>query len=197
MWPLRFTIETEDGTAHEIQRGSQELVDRPYRGFAQSTRWDVGLFSACQRVTEMVGPGDLDDYTQGFIDAFAEFERPRIVLPSRETLPGEPIYRGPVVVLIDGACLSACETFVQPLSSSGRATLVGEPTDGSTGQPYLWDFGDGLSFRVSARRVIMSDGSRFEGVGIEPGIPMRPSAEDLREGGDRLLERALELLTSR
>lgn len=32
----------------------------------------------------------------------------------------------------------------------------------------MWDFGRGMSFRVSAKRVVMPDGSRFEGVGTVP-----------------------------
>jgi carboxyl-terminal processing protease len=169
------------------------LMDRPYRGFGQSTSFDIGLYSAYERINEIVPPGALDDYSRGYVEAFAEFDRPRLVFPGGVEEPGEPVYTGRLVILVDDGCASACEDFVLPFASSGRATLLGEATQGSTGQPYMWDFGNGMSFRVSAKRVVMPDGSRFEGVGIVPDEEIVPTAEDLRNGRDPVLERALEV----
>ncbi len=171
------------------------LVERPWRGFAQSTAFDVGLYSAYHRITEMAPPGGLDDYTRGYIDAFADFDRPRIVFPAGVEQPGKAVFGGPVVVLVDAGCASACEDFALPMTSSGRATLVGEPTSGSTGQPYMWSFENGMSFRVSARRVYLPDGGPFEGVGILPDVEVRPSAAELRSGSDPVLARALEIVS--
>jgi carboxyl-terminal processing protease len=169
------------------------LMGRPYRGFAQSTSFDVGLYSAYHRIKQMVTPDALDDYTRGYIDAFAGFERPRLAFPGVVEHPGTPVFDGPVVILVDGGCASACEDFALPFASSGRGTLVGEPTSGSTGQPYMWSFENGMSFRVSARRVYMPDGAPFEGVGIVPDEEVRPTAEDRRRGADPVAERALEV----
>jgi carboxyl-terminal processing protease len=141
----------------------------------------------------MVGPGQLDDYTRGYIDAFGEFEHPRLAFPGVVEEPGETVYAGPVVILVDDACASACEDFALPFASSGRGTLVGEPTSGSTGQPYMWTFDNGMSFRVSARRVSMPDGAPFEGVGIVPDVEVRPTSGDLRSGRDPVLETAREI----
>jgi len=79
---------------------------------------------------------------------------------------------GRLIVLIDGGCASASEYFVLPFKVSGRATIVGERTAGSTGQPYLYVFPNGISFRVSAKRVSFPDGSRFEGVGSLAATPL-------------------------
>lgn len=172
----------------------EALMDRPYRGFAQATALDVGLYSAYNQVKRIVPPSGLDDYTRGYVDAFAEFDRPRLVFPGLVTPPAEPVYTGPVVILVDAGCASACEDFVLPFKSSGRGLVIGEATSGSTGQPFVFDFGDGMSFRVSARRVYMPDGSQFEGVGIMPDEELRPTFEHLRTGRDPVLERALERL---
>ncbi len=80
-----------------------------------------------------------------------------------------------------------------PLRTSGRAIVLGEATTGSTGQPYMHDFGDGMSFRVSTKRVYFPDGSQFEGVGIKPNVEIAPTAADLRAGTDPVLGRAKEL----
>lgn len=172
----------------------EALMDRPYRGFGQATALDVGLYSAYNQIKRIAPPGALDDYSRGYVDAFAEFDRPRLVFPGLITRPGEPIYTGQVVVLIDAACASACEDFALPFKSSGRARLIGEATSGSTGQPFMFDFGNGMSFRVSARRVYMPDGSQFEGEGIPPDEDVRPTLEDLRSGHDPVLERALAVV---
>jgi len=169
------------------------LMDRPWRGFAQSTSFQVGLYSAYHRIGEMVDPARLDDYTRGYIDAFGEYEHPRLTFPGVVEQPGATVYDGPVVVLLDGGCASACEDFALPFATSGRGTLVGEPTSGSTGQPYMWSFENGMSFRVSARRVSLPDGSPFEGVGIVPDVAVRPSAADRRGGRDPVLETGLEI----
>lgn len=172
----------------------EALMDRPYRGFGFASAIDVGLYSAYNRIGQIMPAGSLDDYTRGYIDAFDGFDRPLLVFPGELTPPGQPKYTGPVVILIDAACASACEDFVLPFKSSGRGTLIGDATSGSTGQPYLFDFGNGMSFRVSARRVYMPDGSQFEGVGIRPDEEVQPTIEDLRSDRDVVLERAMAIV---
>jgi carboxyl-terminal processing protease len=70
---------------------------------------------------------------------------------------------------------------------------VGEATNGSSGQPYLYDFGNGMSFRVSTKRYTMPDGSPFEGVGIRPDVPVELTLTDWKAGRDAALAKAFEL----
>ena len=77
-----------------------------------------------------------------------------------------------------------------PLKISGRAEIFGTATRGSTGQPYMFEFPNGMGFRISAKRAYLPDGSPFEGVGITPTVVVEPSAADVRAGKDVLLERA-------
>jgi carboxyl-terminal processing protease len=100
------------------------------------------------------------------------------------------------VVLTDRACASACEDFVMPLKTTGRATLIGETTFGSSGQPFLYDFGNGMSFRVSTKRMYLPDGSEFEGVGIRADIEVAPTIDDVRSRRDVVLLKAIELIGS-
>src|SRR5262249_49869240 len=50
---------------------------------------------------------------------------------------GERPFTGPVAVLVGPHTFSAAEDFLVPLKMSHRASLVGEPSGGSTGQPLL------------------------------------------------------------
>jgi len=109
--------------------------------------------------------------------------------------PGEPVFKGRLVLLADGGCGSACEDFVMPFKDNGRAVVVGERTAGSTGQPYLHDFGNGMLIVVGSIRTFFPDGAPFEGVGIAPDIELPVSLEDLRKGTDPVLQRAIEEAT--
>lgn len=111
-----------------------------------------------------------------------------------EVLPGakEP-YRGRLVILADGGCFSACEDFLVPFKDNGRATIVGSPTGGSSGQPANFDLGDGMSFRIGMKREYMPDGSEFEGIGIRPDVVVEPTVEDIRAERDPVLERGLAI----
>ena len=106
--------------------------------------------------------------------------------------PGEPVFKGRLFILADGNCGSACEDFVMPFKDNGRATVIGERTAGTTGQPYLHDFGNGMLIVVGSIRTYFPDGAPFEGVGIAPDIEAPARLSDLRDGTDSVLARAVE-----
>ena len=88
---------------------------------------------------------------------------------------------------------SAAEDFLMPFKDTGRGILVGETTWGSTGQPVYLNYQD-LQVGIGAIRAYMPDGTPFEGVGIQPDIPISRSRDDLYLGRDPVLEKALQLL---
>jgi carboxyl-terminal processing protease len=108
-----------------------------------------------------------------------------------------PRVRGPVVVLADGGCFSACEDLVGALRGLPRVTVVGDTTAGSTGQPIVLDLGDGMGARVSARRYLLPGGAPFEGVGVAPDVYAPRTLASFRDGTDPALERALAVARER
>lgn len=99
---------------------------------------------------------------------------------------------GPMAVLMDGGCGSACEDFVIRFQSGKRGPLLGEASFGSTGQPYFvqspqWK----MWMRISTKREYLPDGRPFEGVGVTPDIAVPQHISDLSAKGDPWLERAL------
>ena len=80
------------------------------------------------------------------------------------------IYDGPLEVLIGKGTMSAAEDMTAMFKSSKRGVLVGNPTYGSTGSPYI------LHLRCGGRAQIVSvgyrllDGTEFIGKGIEPDV---------------------------
>jgi len=171
----------------------EALMDRPYRGFTEATSVTYGLFEAYAKIVRENPPSAFNDYIRGYLDAFQSLGRTQMRMPAALVQPNDPVYTGPVFVLADGGCASACEDFVMPLQFNGRAIVIGERTSGSTGQPYMHGFDEQMSFRVSTKRAYFPDGSQFEGVGIEPNLETVPTPVDLREGRDPVLDRARAL----
>lgn len=108
------------------------------------------------------------------------------------TQPAADAIKGPMAVLMDGGCGSACEDFAIRFQSGKRGPLMGEPTFGSTGQPYFvrwpqWK----MSLRISTKREFLPDGRPFEGVGVAPDIAVPQRIADLTASGDPQFDRAV------
>ncbi len=122
-------------------------------------------------------------------------------LPQRGWLPGltfrltprQPLYEGPLALLIDEFNFSTAEQFIVALSDSGRATTVGRPTSGSTGNPVTFELTGGALVRFSTGDFRRSDGTPLEGYGLVPDLPVALTAADCT-GPDRDLETAVTFL---
>jgi C-terminal processing protease CtpA/Prc len=107
-------------------------------------------------------------------------------------------FPGPVVVLIGPETNSAAEDFVVPLHAAGRATIVGQKSRGSTGQPLQFSFLDGkIGGRVCTKRDQYPDGREFVGVGIIPHVEVHPTPADIAAGRDVVLEEGIKVLKSK
>jgi carboxyl-terminal processing protease len=159
-----------NGGGSTPQELTKALMGRPYRWWAEAT-----------------------PQTLAVLKYRGEYHTNTMMTWGGETIrPGEPVFKGRLILLADGGCGSACEDFVMPFKDNGRATVIGERTAGSTGQPYLHDFGNGMMIVVGSIRTFFPDGSPFEGVGIAPDIELPARLEDLRKGTDAVLQRAVE-----
>ncbi|WP_158606873.1 S41 family peptidase [Paenibacillus ginsengarvi] len=152
------------------------LMDRPYRWYAEMTPLHIGIHTL-QAVK---------GWNNQYYDSSVLMHRPY-------QQPDESAYTGRLVLLADRGTGSAAEDFVMPFKDTGRATIVGQATFGSTGQPFYYEFTNGMSFRISTKRAFLPDGSPFEGVGIAPDIELLPTRDDLYDDRDPVLEKALEL----
>ena len=158
---------------------TQALMNRPFRSWTEGTPLKIGLF----RYYEESRPAmELNEY----------FRNAQLVWQSGETQPDSGAYAGKLIILADRGTGSAAEDFTVPFKDNGRATIIGEATNGSTGQPYMFNFGDGISIGIGTKRAYMPNGSEFEGIGIVPDIAVSVQREDLYSGKDRALERAIE-----
>lgn len=106
---------------------------------------------------------------------------------------GESAFTGPIAVLTGPGTYSAAEDFLVPLHSIQRATLVGEPTGGSTGNPLVIEV-HSATVAIVSKWDSFPDGTEFVGKGITPDILVAPSQSDVSEGRDPVLAKGLEHL---
>jgi C-terminal processing protease CtpA/Prc len=109
--------------------------------------------------------------------------------------PGERIYRGPLVVLIDRSCFSACEGLAGALQLLGRAKVIGSPSGGGSGVAAFIELPSGAIISMSWSVFWLPDGRLIEGRGITPDIFVTNHRKDWMDGYDRVLARALRELT--
>jgi carboxyl-terminal processing protease len=108
--------------------------------------------------------------------------------------PREPVYTGPLVVIVERENFSSAEQFIISLVDSGRARTVGRPTSGGSGNPTVFRLPGPHDVRFSTANFVRNDGTPIEGVGLRPDVPVRWSVEDFRQGRDPDLEAAERLL---
>lgn len=117
---------------------------------------------------------------------------------SAETLEkireGRPVYKKPVIVLSSPRTGSAAEDFLVAFKPLKRGLIIGEPTNGSTGQPMFISLPGGGQARICTKRDSFADGTEFVGVGVIPDILAYPKVTDFSEGKDSVLEVALREL---
>jgi len=108
--------------------------------------------------------------------------------------PDEPIYNGPVVVLIDVMNASASERFSACIQSIGRAAVVGEWSPGSVGPSDIKALPNGASFMFLVAQSLTPDGAVLEGHGVKPDITVSLDRDELLNGIDTQIERAIRYI---
>lgn len=104
-----------------------------------------------------------------------------------------PRYRGRVAVLIGPVVCSSAESFALMLAANPRAVLIGERTLGSSGNPRPCQLPNGIVAILPSWRDFLPDGTLLEGRGIEPGIAVRVTRDELKDS-DPVLDAAIAWL---
>lgn len=139
--------------------------------------------------------------------AFTKKARNDITDPNRFTDPQEtrvrvstrPLFHGPAVLLTGSNTVSAGETFAMALMGRKPAVKrVGENTQGVFSDVLNRKLPNGFAFGLPNEVFFTADGQVFEGPGIPPHVHVPVfSTEDLKNGRDPALEKAIEILTTK
>ena len=105
--------------------------------------------------------------------------------------PRERVYRGPLAILIDRSCFSACEGLAGALQQLGRAEVIGTPSGGGSGVAAFIELPGGAIISMSWSVFWLPDGRLIEGRGIVPDVFVANHRKDWIDGYDRVLARAI------
>ena len=100
----------------------------------------------------------------------------------------------PVVILENADTGSAAEDFIIAFDNINRATIVGTPSYGSTGQPLFIELPGGGSFRICTRWCLYPNGKEFINKGVIPHIFADLSLNDYKNNFDSVFEKGLNIL---
>jgi len=137
--------------------------------------------------------------TRKYLPAYRSWGQPEEwfeMQPGKISPTDGPRYIGPLVVLIGSHTVSSAEDFVIPLDYANRALLIGSKTAGTTGNPLTVTLPGGGVFRVCSKRDSYPDGKEFVGFGIDPDITVEPTQQDIYEGRDPALAKAIEVISN-
>lgn len=101
----------------------------------------------------------------------------------------------PVVVLTNRSTYSAANYFVMCMKELGQVTHAGAKTGGGAGMPYSGELPNGWGVRMSAVKVLTSNGENTEfGISPDEDCEIDMNAQDEAEGRDSMLDFAITLL---
>jgi C-terminal processing protease CtpA/Prc len=110
------------------------------------------------------------------------------------------MFKGRLIVLIDGESASAAEIFARAVQLQKRGVVIGDRSAGSVMEGKLIQMHVGLMRAIpcamSATRadVIMPDGTRLEKVGVAPDKLLVPTPQEMSLGHDPVLAHAASLV---
>lgn len=102
----------------------------------------------------------------------------------------------PLVVLVNEGSASASEILAGAIKFHRDILLIGQPTFGKGTVQELEGLTDGSSIKVTVANWLLPDGTLIEGKGITPDILVEETDQDILDGKDPQLDRALQMLKS-
>ena len=110
-------------------------------------------------------------------------------LYKRELSPrGTWQFTKPVYVLIGRGCFSSNETFISAMREIPHVTLIGDTTGGSSGNPIIFDLGNGWEYSVPRWIAYTADMQVIEWNGIAPDTYIKTTMEQFLDGRDPVMD---------
>ena len=109
---------------------------------------------------------------------------------SMDAQPGDDLNGAPLIVLVNGGSASASEIVAGALQDHHRARLVGSQTYGKGSVQTVMPLSDGHAIKLTTSKYFTPSGASIHQRGIKPDV----AVEDTKDGDDRALHVALDLL---
>ncbi len=103
----------------------------------------------------------------------------------------------PVALLTNGNTQSAAELFTLMMQTLPNVILIGDTTAGIFADTHIDKLPNGWEYRLSVRKTNDANDISFEDKGITPDILIKNSKVDIENENDKVLEYAIEYLSSK
>lgn len=129
-------------------------------------------------------------FTNGNVDNPGEF-----TFTSNLEIPSQgKTYKGKLVVLVNELSQSQAEYTSMAFRAGDNTTIIGSTTAGADGNVSAIMLPGGLRTMISGIGVNYPNGGETQRIGIVPDIEVHPTIEGIRQGKDKLLEKAIEII---
>jgi carboxyl-terminal processing protease len=103
----------------------------------------------------------------------------------------------PLAVLVNGNSASASEVVAGALQDYGRGLLIGTETFGKGSVNHFRELSDGSAIYISIGRWYTPNGRQIEGQGLTPDMVVERTEQDVQQGKDLQLDKAIEYIKSK
>jgi len=181
---IRLTEYGQTAT-EELVEALDDLNADQARGLILDLRGNRGgyLSAAIEVTSQFIDRGDI------VIERFRDGREVQ-----HKAIPGGKALDVPLVVLIDSASASASEITAGAVQDTKRGMLIGTTTLGKGSVQVAHTLSDNSELRVTIARWFTPNGRGIHQEGIEPDIAVEISQDDLAQGRDPQLDRAIRYL---
>jgi len=144
-----------------------------------------GLLNSAVDVTDQFLDGGIVLY-----EANAEGE----TIKELKASPGGLAIDLPLTVLVNGGSASASEVLAGALQDHNRAPLIGTTTFGKGRVQAIRELTGGSALYVTAASWLTPNGHQIEGQGLTPDFEVQITEEDIAQGIDPQLQRAIDYI---
>jgi len=102
-----------------------------------------------------------------------------------------------IALLICEGSGSFQESITQYLKGNNYVTLIGRTTGGVNGNINRVNLLNGMGYSFTGLKVRNPDGSLFHAIGVQPDITVEDNIEDIRNGKDTFIEKAIVFLNAK
>lgn len=96
------------------------------------------------------------------------------------TSSADPLYRGPVAIVVDQDTAGAAEAIAETLKVQDHALILGQKTAGRAVEYQRYLIGNNLVLTLAVRQVMITDGPAIFPNGLQPDIPVNFSDTEER-----------------
>lgn len=171
------------------------LISKPVEQYFFKTPCSISYVDAYMQFAAENGQTK-EETAKDIFDDFPEYSPGWYTFAGESIEPEKSHYDGPLVILTNRMTASAAEDLVVMLQGNKRATVIGEPTHGSTGQPIFFDLPGGGRVQICTCLSRYPDGRSFVGVGVQPDIFVKRTIKGIAEGRDEVRQATIDYLHS-